>query len=681
VAVVSSVAGQASWSTARFRAKVVLAVGLTTLACSDVGAVRAQALSLVTYPFVQQGEKLTSSEMTEHAEQGYSVALSANGDTALVGARGYNGLAGAAWVYVRSGSTWTEQAKLVGAHGGTLAEQGFSVALSADGNTALIGAPVDAGAEEKYYGAAWVFTRSGTSWSEQQKLVATGSSTDAQQGHSVSLSASGNTALIGAEDNESGVGAAWVFTREAGSWTQRGGKLVGKHGAEIGLQGWGVALSGDGDTALIGGPKAEGEKGEREVGAAWVFTWTGSEWKEQTKLPSGSGAGPETGEGESVALSGDGSTALVGGIGYNHSLGGAWVFTRSGETWTQQGEPLLGDDADTQAEQGVSVALSEDGNTALVGGYHDDTSRGGAWAFERTGSSWSEQQELAGSGGKGFAEQGNGVALSADSSTALIGGPGDGEGFGAAWVFSRALPSGEPEPKNEEKRSSNNGSPGTTAGGTGTTSTGSGSSTPGIASTPQAVEELELGCSKRSLVLNDVLIRGGRVALEGSAAKSLDGKTVKIVFNGGKVVASATVGANGEFAPTAPLPPARLRDSNGARYLAESGSQRSLNLKLTRRLSLEPPSFSGGTVTLVGQVLAPLTKPIAAVSVEQELECGRTAVVKRFTPSASGRFRVTLAVPAAAKAGVYRLLSSVRENAHSKRGFATYSLPLPVILE
>ena len=649
-------------------------------------------MSLEASPFLQQGEKLTSTEMTEHAEQGYSVALSANGDTALIGARGYNGLAGATWVYVRSGSTWTEQAKLVGAGGSVIAEQGFSVALSADGNTALIGAPDDEGAEEKFYGAAWVFTRSGTTWSEQQKLVATGASTASQQGHSVALSAEGNTALVGAEDKEAGVGAAWVFTREAGKWTQQGGKLVGKHGAEISSQGWSVALSGDGKTALIGGPKAEGEKGEHEVGSVWVFSRSGSSWTEQAKLPVGTGAGEKTGQGEAVALSGNGNTALVGGSGYDGDLGAAWVYTRSGEAWTEQGGPLLGEDATTDAAQGSSVALSEDGNTALVGGYHDDISVGAAWAFERSGSSWAEQEKLVGLGGKGFVEQGNGVALSSDGSTALVGGPGDGEGFGAAWVFSRELPSGgepepEPEPKHEEKGSTNNGSGGSSSSNTSTGSSGptsapvgSASTAAGIATTPAAVEELLLGCTKRSLVLNDVLIHAGHVELQGSAAKSLDGKKVKIIFDGAKQVATATVAADGLFSTTAPLPAARLRDSNSARYMAESGSQRSLDLKLTRRLSLEPPKFSAGTVTLIGQVVPPLTKPVATVTVQQQLECGETTVVERFTPSKSGRFHVSFAVPAAAKAGIYRLTSSVAPKPGSAHGFATYSLPLPVAL-
>lgn len=78
--------------------------------------------------------------------------------------------------------------------------------------------------------------------------------------------------------------------------------------------------------------------------------------------------------------------------------------------------------------------------------------------------------------------------------------------------------------------------------------------------------------------------------------------------------------------------------------------------------------------------MPPLTKPIAAVSVQQQLECGKTTIVKRFTPPVSGRFHITVQVPAGAKVGIYRLTSSVAVKASSKHGFAMYSLPLPVIL-
>jgi hypothetical protein len=457
-----------------------------------------------------------------------------------------------------------------------------------------------------------------------------------------------------------------------------------------------VALSADGHTAVIGGPREEGPSATPEEGGAWVFTESGSGWKEQAQLPAGTGAGIQTGAGQSVAVSGDGNTALVGGPGDDEATGAAWVYTRSGEAWSQQGEALLGEDATLkEAQQGHSVSLSENGNTALIGGYHDDLSVGAAWAFVRSGSTWTEQEKLVGTGSVGgFPTQGSSVALSADGLTALVGGAGDNSEEGATWAFARKPESGgEPEGKGptgnepENKAPASNTDNGVTdngSGGSGSNGGGSGggSPAPAIATSPKAVEELLLGCSKRSLVLNDVLIRDGRVALEGSAAKSLVGKKVEIVFDGGKRVATATVQANGQFSTTAPLPAARLRNSNSARYLAASGSQRSLNLKLTRRLILEPPRFSGGVVTLTGQVVAPLTKPIAKVTVEQQLECGKTSKVLTFTPPASGRFHVTIAgIPANAKAGIYRLTSSVAQSAAAdKHGFATFSLPLPVAL-
>ena len=104
------------------------------------------------------------------------------------------------------------------------ANQGCSVALSADGNTAIVGGPND----NSGIGAAWVFTRSGGVWTQQGiKLVGTGAIGAAGQGNSVALSADGNTAIVGGPGDNSDTGAAWVFTRSGGVWTQQGSKLVG----------------------------------------------------------------------------------------------------------------------------------------------------------------------------------------------------------------------------------------------------------------------------------------------------------------------------------------------------------------------------------------------------------------------------------------------------------------------
>ena len=214
-----------------------------------------------------------------------------------------------------------------------------------------------------------------------------------------------------------------------------------------------------------------------------------------------------------------------------------------------------------------------------------------------------------------------------------------------------------------------------------TTSTSSTGTSVGVASSPKAVEELLNGCSGSPLVLNDVYIQGSHVEIRGSATKSYVGKKVKILFNEGKPVATATVESNGQYTTTAPLPPTKIRDNLDTRYTAEIGKLRSLHLKLVRRLLLEPLKASGTTVTLTGQVTPPLTKPIAPVTVEQQLECGKTTIAKTFTPSASGRFHITVTVPANARAAIFRLTSKVAANKHSvTHGFTTFSLPLPVAI-
>ncbi len=211
---------------------------------------------------------------------------------------------------------------------------GYSVALSADGDTALIGGPDDNGR----VGAAWVFTRSGSTWTQQgPKLTGSAESGDGEFGWSVALSADGDTALIGGPHDNGEVGAAWVFTRSGSTWTQQGPKLTGSAESGDGEFGWSVALSGDSDTALIGGPYDDGSGYTAEgydAGAAWVFTRSGSTWTQQgPKLaPRGISA-----FGWSVSLSSDGDTALIGGPRWRGS-GRAWVFTRSGSTWTQLGQ-------------------------------------------------------------------------------------------------------------------------------------------------------------------------------------------------------------------------------------------------------------------------------------------------------------------------------------------------------
>ncbi len=330
--------------------------------------------------FTQQGGPLTGTGAVGPARQGSSVAISADGTTAIVGGVDDNSSAGAAWVYTRIGGVWSQQgSKLVGTGAVGAAAQGTSVAISGDGSTAIGGGPRDS----SNTGAAWVFTRNGGVWSQQgTKLVGMDTVGAADQGFSVAISGDGNTAIVGGWNDASRTGAAWVYTRSGGVWSQQGSKLVGNDataffGAE---QGWSVAISADGNTAIVGGPLDTLDTGP-SVGAAWVYTRSGGIWSQQGSKLVGTGAVGAAQQGQSVAISAGGATAIVGGWHDNSLAGAVWVFTRSGEVLSQQGSKLVGAGAVGAAQQGYSVAISADGSTAIVGGPYDNSDIGAAWVF------------------------------------------------------------------------------------------------------------------------------------------------------------------------------------------------------------------------------------------------------------------------------------------------------------
>jgi uncharacterized protein YdbL (DUF1318 family) len=194
-------------------------------------------------------------------------------------------------------------------------------------------------------------------------------------------------AIAGGRGDNSFIGAMWVYTRNRGLWTQEGSKLVGTGAVGPALQGYSVALSGDGNTVIVGGYNdASG------TGAAWVYTRNSQGlWTQQGSKLIGIGAVGPSLQGYSVALSGDGNTAIVGGIDDNSSIGAMWVYTRSSGVW--KGSKLVCIGAVGPSEQGWSVALSDDGSTAIVGGpidndgYPRDGGGGSATIYRRFGDS------------------------------------------------------------------------------------------------------------------------------------------------------------------------------------------------------------------------------------------------------------------------------------------------------
>jgi hypothetical protein len=233
---------------------------------------------------------------------GNTVALSAA--TIQVGPNAYS----LGFVFTRSGGTLSQQVDLIGSNvnGGPF---GSAVAISADGNTAIAGVALDT----SLTGAAWVFTKSGGVWSQQgPKLVGTGAVGSAEQGWSVALSADGNTAIVGGGNDNSGAGAVWVFTRTNGVWTQQGGKLVGSGAVGKSAQGSSVALSADGNLAIVGGPYDNGAPLGNEVGAAWIFARSGGTWSQLQELANNGLADfPQAFFGSSVALSADARLSSV----------------------------------------------------------------------------------------------------------------------------------------------------------------------------------------------------------------------------------------------------------------------------------------------------------------------------------------------------------------------------------
>jgi hypothetical protein len=378
----------------------------------------------------QEGNKFVGTDAIGSAGQGGAVRLSADGNTAIVGGHKDNSQAGAAWIFTRSAGVWTQQgSKLVGTGASGSAHQGLSVGISADGNTVVLGGYND----NSGTGAVWVFTRTGGVWTQQgSKLVGTGGSAVAYQGCAVALSGDGNTLLVGGYEDNSGTGAAWVFVRSAGVWSQQGSKLLGINSLYA-RQGVSVALSGDGNTAAVGG-----HSDSNWVGAVWIFTRTGISWGQQGDKIVGSDATGQASMGSAVALSTDGNTLAFGG-NQESTNGAIWIFTRSTGIWTQQGSKLVASGAAGPSPLGIGtcVSLQGDGNRLITGGFGDNYYRGAAWVFNRSNGVWSQQGgKLVGSGGVGSSwNQGSSVAISGDGFTALVGGSQDNAGLGATWVF------------------------------------------------------------------------------------------------------------------------------------------------------------------------------------------------------------------------------------------------------
>ncbi len=382
-----------------------------------------------TLQVAQAGAKYVASGVTSPAGMGFGLAVSSDGSTAVIGAPRANGNTGAAFVYTRSGDSWVRQGPMILPTGLTGAGFfGANVALSADGNTAAIGAYQD----NALIGATFIFTRSNGVWTQQgAKLVGTGSTGAPRQSVGLALSADGNTLLAGGTDDNGNTGAAWFFVCSGGVWTQQGAKLLGTGTVGAANFGAGTALSADGNTAVISGHTDNGV-----IGAGWVYTRSGGVWTQQggKLLPAGATGSPALGR--TATLSADGNTAVLGGYNDNGFAGALWVYTRAGGVWTQFGPKVTATGAVGTGRLGLGLQITPDGQTIVSGGINDNTNVGTAWIFKLQSGVWTQlgnrlvPNDVVGAAGVGFS-----VGIIGDGSGVWVGGDGDSGNTGAAWFF------------------------------------------------------------------------------------------------------------------------------------------------------------------------------------------------------------------------------------------------------
>ena len=333
-------------------------------------------------------------------------------------------------MFVREGSSWSRQAQLLAADGAAKDTFGHSVALQ--GDTAVVGAYADDIVLGQNEGSVYVFVRSGTSWSQQAKLLASDAAVGDVFGGSVALD--GDTIVAGAvlDDTAAGhdAGSAYVFVRSGTVWSQQA-QLLAADGTAGSYFGGGVAVSGN--TIAVGA--YQDDTGGANTGSVYVFVRNGTSWTQQAELLALDRSFQDQ-MGYAVTLQGD--TIVAGALADNNSTGSAYVFVRNGTVWSQQAR-LAASDGVAQDQFGVSVFVS--GDMAIIGAPYDDTpggiNAGSAYVFVRSGTAWTQQAQLLSPDGSRDEQYGSAVSL--DGVTAIVGVPNDdspgGNDSGSAFVY------------------------------------------------------------------------------------------------------------------------------------------------------------------------------------------------------------------------------------------------------
>lgn len=415
--------------------------------CTDSAVVSAGAGLLPTIGYVKASNTGIADTF------GFSLALSADGNTLAVGAQeedsnasvvngdqGNNtaNRAGAVYVFGRVNGVWAQQAYVKGSATSAGDSFGWSVALSADGSTLAVGAVDDdpAGGFPSG-GSVYVFTRSGVVWSEQAALPAT-AALGARLGWSVALSADGDTLAAGAPNGGAG-SYVNLYTRSSSAWSKQA-TLTASNAGSTDLFGSAVALSGTGDTLAVGAPNeasnATGINGDQSnnsvpgAGAVYLFTRIAGSWSQQVYVKA---SNPGSGDrfGSALSLSGDGRLLAVGAPNENSNAtgidgdqanntasdaGAVYLFARGVSTWSQSAYVKA---SVRSGAFGDAVAVAADGNSFVIGAT-GDAGAGAAFVFVRSSGTWRQQAYLKPPNVSPADRFGNRVAISADGATVAV---------------------------------------------------------------------------------------------------------------------------------------------------------------------------------------------------------------------------------------------------------------------
>ena len=351
----------------------------------------------------------------------FGISVAIDGDYAIVGANGDddNGSSsGSAYIFHRGADGWTQQAKLRASDGGEF--DGFGYAVAIDGNYAVVGAR--GGPDD--FGAAYIFHRTGTTWTEQGILSA--SDGDAGDDFGTSVAIQGDYVVVGAnedDDGGQGSGSAYIFHRTGTTWTQQA-KLTASD--EDPFDNFGDSVVIDGNYVVVGASR-------KGAGAVYVFHRSGITWSEQEKLRAADGTSNDE-FGTSVAIRGNYAVIGARGDGDNgDDSGSAYIFHRSGATWTQQAKLLASDGA---ADDQFGVSVSVDGDLAMIGAWKDDDNgneSGSAYLFRRNGGTWTQEEKFSASDGDAGDWFGRDVAVDGDD---VIVGADRHADRGSAYIYS-----------------------------------------------------------------------------------------------------------------------------------------------------------------------------------------------------------------------------------------------------